>query len=137
MTFSAHIELSDLQLQTRIGTYGPKDVVPDAHILDLRLTISPDLVLIERDDMALVFDYDPLITQIDLVAQAQHYQTQERLMTLIVGICATYPQITAVELCLRKTPVLGGTCDLGVRVTISANELANIKSRQTVTASNA
>jgi dihydroneopterin aldolase len=130
MSRSAKIELRDFQLQTKIGTYGPNDVVPDAHILDLSLTIGPDLVLIERDGMALVFDYDPLIAQIDQISQAQHYQTQEYLMTLIVEICATYPQIIAVELCLRKTPVLGGTGNLGVRLVIPADELSNIRSRQ-------
>ena len=30
-------------------------------IFDLTLTIVPHLVMIARDEMALVFDYDPLI----------------------------------------------------------------------------
>jgi dihydroneopterin aldolase len=77
----ATIELRDLQLATAIGTYGPGDVVPDAHVLDLTLTIAPDLVLVARDDMALIFDYDPLIAEIDRIARAQRYETQEYLMT--------------------------------------------------------
>ena len=48
-------------IAVRIGSYGPDDVVPDAHILDLTLTISSHLVMVPRDEMALVFDYDPLI----------------------------------------------------------------------------
>ena len=59
------IELKDLQITTDIGTYGPDDVVPDTHILDLRLTIDPKLVLIDDGGMDRVFDYDPLITEID------------------------------------------------------------------------
>jgi hypothetical protein len=44
MTRVAKIELCDLHIGAAIGTYGPGDVVPDAHILDLTLTIAPDLV---------------------------------------------------------------------------------------------
>ena len=116
----ARIELRDLHIACRIGTYGAGDVVPDAHILDLTLTISPDLVLIAADDMALVFDYDPLIAQIDTLARDRHYATQERLMTRILQACASYSQITGAEICLRKRPVLAGTGTLGVRLTLDA-----------------
>jgi dihydroneopterin aldolase len=123
MTRTATIELRDLQLATKIGTYGPNDVVPDAHILDLTLTIAPDLVQVDADEMALVFDYDPLIVQIDQIARNQHYQTQEFLMTCIVKACVTFNQIVALEIALRKLPVLGGTGSLGVRLTLGAQEM--------------
>jgi hypothetical protein len=55
------VELKDLQIGARIGTYVLDDVVPDAHFLDLTLTIAPHLMMIDRDEMALVFDYDPPI----------------------------------------------------------------------------
>ena len=76
-------------IAVRIGSYGPDDVVPDAHILDLTLTISSHLVMVPRDEMALVFDYAPLIRRIDTRARAHHYETQERLMTCIVEACAS------------------------------------------------
>jgi dihydroneopterin aldolase len=125
----ATIELRDLQLATAIGTYGPGDVVPDVHLLDLTLTIAPDLVLVESDEMALVLDYDPLIAEIDRVARAQRYETQEYLMTRIVAACAAYPQITAVDICLRKRPVMGGTGSLGVRLRLGAEALAQHAAR--------
>jgi dihydroneopterin aldolase len=80
----SQVELKDLKIAARIGTYGMGDVVPEAHLLDLTLTIAPDLVLIAQDSMAHVFDYDPLIHQINVLARACHYETQERLMTRIV-----------------------------------------------------
>ena len=120
----AMIELRDLQLATVIGTYGPGDVVPEAHLLDLTLTIAPDLVLVAGDEMALVFDYDPLMAEIDRIGRAQHYHTQEFLMTRIVATIASYPQITALDICLRKRPVLGGTGSLGVRLRLGAEALA-------------
>ena len=55
MTRMAKIELRDLHIAAAIGTYGPGDVVPDAHILDLTLTIAPDLVQVPADAMLLVF----------------------------------------------------------------------------------
>ena len=76
-------------IAVRVGSYGPDDVVPDAHILDMTLTISSHLVMVPRDEMALVFDYDPLIRRIDTLAGAHHYETQERLMTCIVEACAS------------------------------------------------
>lgn len=90
MPSQCFVELKDLQIAVRTGTYGPDDVVPDAHLLDLTLTIAPHLVMIPRDEMALVFEYDPLIRQIDALARASHYETQERLMTCIVEAGAGY-----------------------------------------------
>lgn len=52
----ACIELRDMHLNTNIGTYGPHDIVPDKHVLDLTLWLSPELLLIEQDSMSNVFD---------------------------------------------------------------------------------
>jgi len=131
MTRQARIELRDLHIPACIGTYGPDDVVPDSHTLDLDLTISPDLVQIASDDMANVFDYDPLIAQIAVIARSQKFETQEYLMTLIVRACAAYSQIDSIQISLRKRPVLAGTGSLGVRLTIEADDLAEMRSSAT------
>jgi dihydroneopterin aldolase len=120
---SACVELRDLQLTTNIGTYGPNDVVPDAHTLDLTLWIAPALVLIEQDGMAHVFDYDPLVADIDRLAADGHYETQERLITRIVHACAAYPAIEALDIGLRKSPVRQGSGALGVRLSVDATTL--------------
>ncbi|MBY0345076.1 MAG: dihydroneopterin aldolase [Sphingomonadales bacterium] len=127
MTRLARIELRDLHLPVSIGTYGPGDVVPDAHILDLTLTIAPDLVQIASDEMVNVFDYDPLIAKIAEIARSRTFETQEYLMTLITQACASYDVIEAVELCLRKLPVLGGTGSLGVRLVLGSEDLAALR----------
>ena len=127
MTRTATIELRDLTLAVSIGTYGPEDVVPDAHVLDLSLAISPDLVQIGADVMEQVFDYDPLIARIAQIARSQTFETQEYLITLIAQACAAHEEITGVDLCLRKTPVLGGTGSLGVRLVLGAEELAQLR----------
>ncbi len=119
----SYVELKDLQIAARIGTYGPQDVVPDMHLLDLTLRVAPHLVMIAQDEMALVFDYDPLIRQIDALARASHYETQERLITRIVEACAAYLQIEALDVCLRKRPVLSGSGTLGVRLIVDAEEM--------------
>ncbi|MBJ3762564.1 dihydroneopterin aldolase [Maribius pontilimi] len=129
MPLRSAIELKDLQITTRIGTYGVHDVVPTAHILDLVLTIDPALVLIGTDGMDRVFDYDPLIKDIDGLARDGHYETQERLITRIVEACASYAQIEAVELMLCKTPVLGKTGRLGVRIAVDADALDKMRPR--------
>lgn len=127
MTRHARIELRDLHLPVSIGTYGPGDVVPDAHVLDLDLTISPELVQVTADEMGSVFDYDPLIAQIAVIARSQTFETQEYLMTLITQACADYSEILAVEICLRKSPVLAGTGSLGVRLILGAEDLAGMR----------
>jgi dihydroneopterin aldolase len=128
MTRQARIELRDLHIPVCIGTYGPDDIVPDSHVLDLDLTIAPDLVQVASDDMANVFDYDPLIAQIAVIARSQKFETQEYLMTLIVRACAAYSQIDSIQISLRKFPVLAGTGSLGVRLTIEAEDLAEMRS---------
>ena len=127
MPSQSYVELKGLHIAVQIGTYSPDDIVPDAHLLDLTLTIAPHLVMVPRDDMALVFDYDPLIRQIDTLARASHYETQERLMTRIVEACAGYRQIEAVNIYLRKQPVLSGTGTLGVRLIVDAEGMAVLR----------
>lgn len=127
MTSQAKIELRDLHFPASIGTYGPGDVVPDAHILDLHLVIAPDLVMIASDEMAGVFDYDPLVAQIGAIAQRQKFETQEFLVTLIARACAVYSQIIAADISLRKQPVMGGTGSLGVRLILEAEDLAAMR----------
>lgn len=121
------IELKQLEITPSLGTYGPNDVVPDAHLLDLILTIDPSLVFIDEDGMDHVFDYDPLISEIDRLASDVHYDTQERLMTRIVDACANYCEIEAVDICLSKRPVQRASGQLGVRLRIEAADLAHIR----------
>ena len=122
------IVLEALELALDLGTYGPDDVKPDAHLLDLTLTIDTDLVLIPRDRMSYVFDYDPLIMEIDRLARDGHYETQEWLMTRIAKACAGYRVIEAVELKLYKRTVLRGpdgkgSGTLGVILSLDRAEL--------------
>ncbi len=124
---SAFIELRDLHLTSTIGTYGPKDVVPNSHILDLTLEVSPTLVQVPSDEMTHVFDYDPLIAQIDAIAAHQKYETQEYLMTLIAGACAQYDQIIGLDICLKKQPVLRSTGSLGVRLRLPYSDLLALR----------
>jgi dihydroneopterin aldolase len=119
--------LRDLQLRTDIGSYGPHEVVPDAHVLDLTLWLAPALVLIAQDGMAHVFDYDPLVVEIDRLAADGHYATQERLVTRIVHACAAYAEIEAVDMALRKSPVRQGSGSLGVRVSVDAHTLNTLR----------
>jgi len=121
------IELRQLELALSLGTYGPKDVVPDSHLLDLTLTIDPKLVLINVDSMKNVFDYDPLIIEIERLAKDVHYHTQEGLITRIVQACAAYETIKSVELLLSKKPVSRNSGELGVRLQLDSSELGNVR----------
>ena len=91
MAVTSSIELKDMILTTDIGTYGPDDIVPDHHLLDLTLDIAATRMLITTDCMAHVFDYDPLIADIKTLAATGHHETQEWLVTQIVLLCAQCP----------------------------------------------
>ena len=127
MTTTARIELKDLEIQTQIGTYAPGAVIPKQHLLDLTLWIEPQLVLISEDMMENVFDYDPLIVEIDHLAADGHYETQERLMSRIVQACTKYPEIESLEIGLRKLPVRAGTGSLGVRLYVDQETLVSLR----------
>lgn len=124
----ACIELKDLRLPTQIGTYGSGAILPKEHLLDLTLWVDAKLVLISEDLMENVFDYDPLVIEIDKLASNCHYETQERLMTCIVGACAKYPAIKSLEIQLRKTPVRSGSGSLGVRLSVDQAALESMRS---------
>jgi len=124
----AAIELRDLKLQTQIGTYGPGAVIPKEHILDLTLWIDAKLVLISEDIMKNVFDYDPLVIEIDRLAADCHYETQERLMTRIVQACAQNSEIKALDISLKKSPVRADSGSLGVRLSVDSQTLNSLRS---------
>lgn len=127
MKRSARIELRDLHLPCVIGTYGPQNVVPDMHILDLTLTIAQALVYISTDEMTQVFDYDPLIADVIRIADSQKYETQEFFMVQIAKACASYAEIDAVEILLRKTPVFDGFGSLGVRLILHPGDMTLVR----------
>jgi dihydroneopterin aldolase len=127
MTTTARIELKDLEIQTQIGTYAPGAVIPKQHLLDLTLWIQPQLVLISKDVMENVFDYDPLVVEIDSLAGDGHYETQERLMSRIVQACTQYLEIESLEIGLRKLPVRAGTGSLGVRLLVDQETLVSLR----------
>ena len=124
----AAIELRDLRLKTQIGTYGPGAVIPKEHILDLTLWIDAKLVLISEDIMENVFDYDPLVIEIDRLAADCHYETQERLMTRIAQACAQYSEIKALDISLKKSPVRADSGSLGVRLSVDSHTLNSLRS---------
>ncbi len=127
MTSTACIELKDLRLNTQIGTYALGASIPDQHLLNLTLWISAKLILIAEDLMAQVFDYDPLILEIDRLAVDGHYETQERLVTRIVEACAHYSEIESLEISLRKTPVRESSGFLGIKLHLDETSLTSIR----------
>jgi dihydroneopterin aldolase len=129
MASIACIELKDLRLNTQIGTYAPGANIPDQHLLDLTLWISPRLILISNDLMDWVFDYDPLVNEIDRLAAEMHYETQERLATRIVEACAGYLEIECLEISLKKTPVWEGSGVLGIKLYVDENSFTSIRAK--------
>ena len=127
MTISSAIELKDMVLATDIGTYRPDDPAPDHHLLDLTLEIAPAQVLISQDSMKHVFDYDPLIADIIVLAKTGHRETQEWLTTQIVQLCAQYASVRGVDVYLRKFPADQVTGTLGVRLRVGENDLATLR----------
>jgi len=126
---SACIELNDLKLPCTIGSYQPGDTVPDEHVLNLSFSIDAGLVLIPEDGMAYVFDYDPLVHEIDRLARDCHYETQERLISRIVQACSVYSEITSLEISLRKGPVHNNSGSLGVKLRLDETALNQLRAR--------
>jgi dihydroneopterin aldolase len=127
MTPQASIELKGLTLSSNIGTYQEGDVVPDEHVLNLILWIDAGLVLIKEDGMEHVFDYDPLVLEINRLASDCHYETQERLISRIVQACSVYSEITSLEISLRKSPVYNGSGSLGVKLHLDEAALNQLR----------
>ena len=127
VTVRSTVELRDLALDITIGIHAPDDTVPEQHLLDLTLWIDPSLVLIEHDGMDHVFDYDPLVAELERLARDGPYETQERLMTRMAHACAGCPQIEAVEIALRKMPVRGRSGSLGLRLWMDNTALADMR----------
>jgi dihydroneopterin aldolase len=129
MTLQAFIELKDLKLRAKIGTYQQGATVPDEHVLNLSFSIDAGLVLIPEDGMAHVFDYDPLVLEINRLATDCHYETQERLISRIVQACSVYSEITSLEISLRKSPVHNNSGSLGVKLHLDEAALNQLRAQ--------
>lgn len=127
MNSIATIELRNLELNTQIGSYAPHATIPKKHLLDMTLWIDPQLIMISEDKMEHVFDYDPLIVDIELLAKGCHYETQERLLTLIIQACASYLAIESLEISLRKLPVSLDSGELGIRLKVDNETLSQLR----------
>ena len=127
MTLQAFIELQAIKLDTKIGTYPLGAAQPKEHLLSLALCIDPKLVVIDEDSMQNVWDYDPLLLEIQRLAAYKHYETQERLITLIAKACAAYAEIISLEITLRKQPVLNDSGSLGVRLCMDSAALKRVR----------
>jgi dihydroneopterin aldolase len=68
------------------------------------------------------------VADIENLAGDGLYETQERLITRIAEACTCYSQITALEISLRKSPVLHNSGSLGVRLSLDQDDLANMRS---------
>ena len=74
-----------------------------------------------------VFDYDPLVLEIDHLAADGRYETQERLVTRIVEACALYDEIESLEISLSKTPVRENSGVLGIKLYLDESSLTSIR----------
>ena len=126
MAYQSSVKLKGLSLNCDIGSYGMNEVVPNKHRLDMELLVEKNLILIEEDKMANVFDYDPLVEEITQISLIGKFNTQEKLITLILKACLKYKQIKAVSLFLYKTPVREDG-ELGIAVNISEQELEKLR----------
>ena len=83
MAYQSSVKLRGLSLNCDIGSYGMNEVVPNKHRLDMELLVEKNLILIEEDKMANVFDYDPLVEEITQISLSGKFNTQEKLISLI------------------------------------------------------
>ncbi len=83
--------------------------------------------------MEYVFDYDPLVLEIDRLANDGPYETQERLMTRIVEACAKHSEIQSIEISLRKLPIRNESGSLGVRLIVDQSSLISIRTSISIT----
>lgn len=71
--------------------------------------------------------YDPLLTEIGRLSRDGRQETQERLVSRIVGACVADPVITAFEIALRKSPGPIGSGAVEVRVSLDADTLTGLR----------
>ena len=124
------IKLRNLELNVSIGEFVSNGAYRHRHFLDLECEVEQRLVTIENDSMDLVFDYDPLIRSIKNISDGKRYNTQEKLVTLLLKACAEYPEISAVRLFLSKSPTLNGSGALGIEAILDQSDLNYLRGKE-------
>jgi dihydroneopterin aldolase len=122
----ALIELRGLELKVHIGTKTPEDIKSDIHLLDLTLGVALGQVLILEDGMEHVFDYDPLIVEIEKLSSDGTYDTQERLATRIAHLCASQRGVRTIEICLKNYLKRGAGSSVGIRLRLDETDTAKL-----------
>lgn len=67
------------------------------------------------------------LSRLAVIARSPICETQEYLLALITHACAVYSEILALEMRLKKSPVLAGTGSLGVRLVLGAEDLIRMR----------
>lgn len=124
MTSSIEI---DLPLECRIGFYTEGDVVPEKHSLNLKLLLEDRLVLVNADGMGNVFDYDPICHEVRSLAAAQHYETQEYLLSQIVRFCARFDEVIGIRARLEKSPVMHSGGEIAVCLELDRRSIEKLR----------
>lgn len=124
------IKLNNLALNVFIGEHHCDSVHRHRHFLDLECEIEQKLVTIQTDSMDLVFDYDPLIRSIKNISDGKTYNTQEKLVTLLIKACAEYPEISSVRLFLSKSPTLDGSGAIGIEAILDQSDLNCVREKE-------
>lgn len=58
-----------------------------------------------------------------------YYETQERLITLLIKECSTYNIIKGLDLFLRKSFISGQSGELDIRIILNEKELNKLRSQ--------
>ena len=123
----ATIELTDVQLSACIGEHSADEILPEIHILDLVLTVNPDLACTAIDKMSDVFDYDPVLDQIYRLTKGKRYETQEYLISLIARSCAHFREVIKVDVSIKKMSKGAVKGKLGVRLVLDEGGLKRLR----------
>jgi dihydroneopterin aldolase len=97
----SHIEISDLVLMCRLGVSSAERAHPQKIFVSCRIYANFN-ACISSDNIAHTFDYADVITTIEALIVAEHFNLIEHLAFKIRNvICDTYA-VSDVDVCIRK-----------------------------------
>ena len=97
MAYQSSVKLRGLSLNCDIGSYGINEVVPNKHRLDMELLVE-NLILVDHYKMDNVFDYDPLVEEINQISLWQIYARKPDYF--ILKACPKYHQVKVIIISL-------------------------------------
>ncbi|RJE80045.1 uracil-DNA glycosylase [Paracoccus sp. JM45] len=120
-------ELRDVQLSAQVANCSPSGTDVSDHRLDLVISLDPFEFQISHDETNYTQFERSLINDLEAIARACRYASQDHLICAIAYVCACYRAIQTAEISITSNPAWNGTGSMTSKISLDSAALEHLR----------